>query len=554
LADDTTLFLKNTNSLKIVFKTLDQFQICSGLKLNKTKTQIFYLGNTNHRPDDNIFGVHVCNHVFKVLGIYFIKDNKEMIYKNLEERFTKFKTVLGIWSSRDLSLKGKITILKSLAIPQLLYTTCVLFTPAEFIQKVEKEISKFVWSNKPPKIRNVTMIGSIDSGGIKMPCFATMIKTQKSMWIKRLLCSSDIKWKRVALKLINMKQEHLLYKLDKSFIPKQHSAFYEQILNYWFEFYSTEPTVKNIFDQCMWNNKYVLISNKPINIAFNSWEKAGIKYIRNICDSAGNYLSQQQLNSKYNIVITVMQYNSLLHAIPRSWKEKIKLHVNSDQAFTAGHLETKTYIDIHDQRYLLDELRSKIVYMSFIVNIQKPPVALEKWISSYPFLNSKDFALFFKLPYKTTLSTKAQTFQYKVINRILATQEKQFKWKLNETPYCEYCKEIETLEHLFFTCSLSNKFWLAIKSWLKCILQVTFSFHIVDILFGIPFGSETELLYVNFIILYGKMYLYSCKFTSQKPDLLSFILELKQHVQLEHHIECIKSQANNKWDEFYHSF
>ena len=78
---------------------------------------------------------------------------------------------MGIWNTRDLSLKGKITVLKSQAIPQLLYATSVLHVPDDFIQDVEKEIIKFIWNNKVPKIKAKTMISSIENGGLKMPNF-----------------------------------------------------------------------------------------------------------------------------------------------------------------------------------------------------------------------------------------------------------------------------------------------------------------------------------------------------------------------------------------------
>ena len=36
-ADDTTLYLKDSTSLKHTFKLLDHFHLCAGLKLNKEK-------------------------------------------------------------------------------------------------------------------------------------------------------------------------------------------------------------------------------------------------------------------------------------------------------------------------------------------------------------------------------------------------------------------------------------------------------------------------------------------------------------------------------------
>ena len=104
--------------------------------------------------------------MFKSLGIYFSKDIEKMISLNFEDRMTKFKNLLHMWSMRDLSLKGKITILNSLALPQLLYTSSGLFVPNSFIENVDKEIVKFVWNNKPPKVKTSKMIGNIDEGGL----------------------------------------------------------------------------------------------------------------------------------------------------------------------------------------------------------------------------------------------------------------------------------------------------------------------------------------------------------------------------------------------------
>ena len=75
LAEDATLFLDNIACLKAVFELLAEFHKHSGLiyKLNKSKTKIFHLGNTNHRPND-LIGCCEANVSFQCLGIYFMKD------------------------------------------------------------------------------------------------------------------------------------------------------------------------------------------------------------------------------------------------------------------------------------------------------------------------------------------------------------------------------------------------------------------------------------------------------------------------------------------------
>ena len=185
LADDTSLFLKNQNSFEASIELLENFSTCSGLKLNKNKTEIFYLGNTNHRPNFDVHGISKVSTRFKSLGIHFSNNLKDMYELNLEEKYQKFKSIINLWSQRELSLKGKITVLKSLALSQLLYATSNLHVLDEFIDRIDKDIQNFVWNNKPPKIKTSTMSGNMSAGGMNMPSFRIMVQTQKVMWVKK---------------------------------------------------------------------------------------------------------------------------------------------------------------------------------------------------------------------------------------------------------------------------------------------------------------------------------------------------------------------------------
>ena len=71
-----------------------------------------------------------------------------------------------------------------------------------------------------------------------------------------------------------------------------------------------------------------------------------------------------------------------------------------------------------------------------------------------------DWEKIYLLPFKTTLHTKLREFQYKILNRILYTNEMLFKFKKVDSPLCYFCgKELNTLEHFFFVvqeCTLSG--------------------------------------------------------------------------------------------------
>ena len=84
-ADDCSIFLKDTEDMKLLEQILDSFFQVSGLKINKDKTQIMKLGSTNQGNVDmnNVTTLGKMVPFVKVLGVYFSLDidvQEEMNY------------------------------------------------------------------------------------------------------------------------------------------------------------------------------------------------------------------------------------------------------------------------------------------------------------------------------------------------------------------------------------------------------------------------------------------------------------------------------------------
>jgi len=50
-ADDLTLFVPNIECVKLILQLLDRFTICSGLKVNHTKTEAMWIGSCRRNTD-----------------------------------------------------------------------------------------------------------------------------------------------------------------------------------------------------------------------------------------------------------------------------------------------------------------------------------------------------------------------------------------------------------------------------------------------------------------------------------------------------------------------
>jgi hypothetical protein len=146
LADDTTLILKDKESITKTLKLLDHFHKCAGLKLNKSKTEAIPLGAYNNISLANT-GIKSVEQT-KSLGILISKQVNSIVETNFDEKHRKITTILNMWKGRNITIKGKITILKNKVMPILLYTSSMLYTPKDKIKQFEQTFYDFVWPNR----------------------------------------------------------------------------------------------------------------------------------------------------------------------------------------------------------------------------------------------------------------------------------------------------------------------------------------------------------------------------------------------------------------------
>ena len=84
------------------------------------------------------YGVIWTNGPIKTLGITISNDPAINAEHNFDPRLKVMTETLNIWLSRNLSLKGKITILKAIALPKLLYVASNVPITTDVLQSVEK--------------------------------------------------------------------------------------------------------------------------------------------------------------------------------------------------------------------------------------------------------------------------------------------------------------------------------------------------------------------------------------------------------------------------------
>ena len=98
-----------------------------------------------------------------------------------------------MWSTRGLSIYGKVTIIKSLLIPKLVFISSVLSPPSKIIKQVNSMIFSFLWNGKD-KVTRLSSINSYEDGGIKMTDIESLVKAVRLAWLKRIFSDNESTW------------------------------------------------------------------------------------------------------------------------------------------------------------------------------------------------------------------------------------------------------------------------------------------------------------------------------------------------------------------------
>ncbi len=198
----------------------DKLEIISSLKVNYDKTEILHIG-----PIQGLNCV-LCSEInmkwtngpLPLLGIHICPNLEQLLEINYKDVLKKIHSSAEIWQKRQLPLYGKIVIIKTFLISQIIYKVTVLPNPpTNKINDIVNVIMKFLWNGKQPRIKKEVLYNSHDNGGIKLPHLPTQITAIMLGWVKRIMLAyNNCVWKALAQNCIRIDVD-LLFEINISF-------------------------------------------------------------------------------------------------------------------------------------------------------------------------------------------------------------------------------------------------------------------------------------------------------------------------------------------------
>lgn len=555
LADDMSCFLKDIESVRETLLTFYEFEKCSGLKVNVEKTKAKFIGSYRNRTDSPLNLDWSDDNVY-TLGVYLTGNEEDHYHLNFRNRILNMKNLLNIWKCRHLSLKGKITVINSLAISPLLYLASIIYVPSQVYKEVKKIIVDFLWDSKPAMIAYDVITQPISEGGLGLVDFELKCKALKIIWIKRLLSDNNERWKASAFafyKTTNLKKFFNFNQSHKKLVSK----FHENILNTWSDLQALKPEDLNentIATQTIWNNRYITINKKPY--IWDKWIKNGIVKIADIISKEGNIMNHMEINNHYNVNCNFLQALQLRQSIPSQWRSIISSKRHS--------VNVTNEVTIYSQgiNIAVVSLMCKTVYNILLKSKVREPSCIKKWREDYP-----DFAIadsdiwtdIFKRAFHITRDTKLQSFQYKILHRLTPCNKRLQDINIKTEATCDYCSELDNIQHFFMLCPNISRFWDSFFQWWNRIADTQIPLDYADLEESILFGFriDTDIFSVlNLCILIAKYFIHRERlFNANDMDFFKYLIELKFRINLEYMV-CKRNNTLHKFEKYqflYHN-
>ena len=434
--------------------TLKDFESVSGLKVNTEKTKVIKIGAAR----DN--RINLCTDLnliwtdkFTSLGItYNINEMEHITEQNLEIKEKEIEKLIHVWSGRNITPLGKITIIKSLLISKITHILLSLPSPKTgTFKKFEQVFESFIWKGKPPKIRGEILEATHQMGGLKMTNLKLFDQSLKASWLKRLKDESD-GWEELPRKY---RIENILIFGDsytKTLLKRIEDPFWKDVVKACQTIQSKSyDTGVRAFNMPLWYNSRISINFRK------DWLNMGYHKLSDILDRDGKIMSLEECYKEGSILIF--------------WSiKKLRYDISNLNLIHHNNVKLGPYLPYflfkigHDGKGCSKSYNLLLsTNFNIILSVQeKWENILGKEIKIETIMNS------FKNIHRIREDSFTRYLQFRILHKRVFTNKNLFDMGIKDNNLSPHCKEyVETFEHAFLQCTMVKQIWNDIETWLK---------------------------------------------------------------------------------------
>ena len=470
-ADDTSFFCKTLMDIREILSRIKAFGIFSGLNININKCAIMPMGLGNVL-NENTIDIKMTEQV-KIVGIVFRKDKgASEIQENWNSRILKIKQTIKNWMKRNLTVIGKIQVIKTFLLSQFVYVLQSLALPLNVLDEINSIFYRFIWRKKDidkrawERLRRRVLSNDKEHGGLNMINIQDFQNSFLIKWAIDLNKGELENWKYFPMYFYKKLGGLSVFKSNvelKNFIGLHDikSIFWNRVLMVWI---MKNKKVENItiFDP-IHNNQYITLNNETIFI--RRAIENDIILIKDMLDANGNIKSFQE-------------YSDLVGLNPNNLIEYVKIKTAISKVIEQIQIVEKNSIIFNNIN--IESLNRKKVYS--IINMKETGHGETLWNNK---MGKKLDEYTWSNIFSCTKEIKLQDFQWKVVHNIFPTNILLTRMGIKKSEKCEICGVTDFVEHMFYECQRIAGFWKSVEQTISMKVNKTIKLSLFSILLGI---------------------------------------------------------------------
>ena len=494
--DDSNIMLKSVEYINNFLDVVNEYENVSGSKINLHKT----VGLVIKENMETVFNdLRLSTGPEKVLGILLGKDNKHIDYIVFWETLIKrMKNKLDIWRSRDLSLEGKIHLIRSIAVSQILYAVEMKQISEKHIKEVDGILWNFLWSGKRCAVNKNICTLPRSMGGLGLVDLRTLVKVKRVKWVIRVLRDEGGQnWARLienylrcldnnfGIKFFTLKVTDSSDLIRTAKIPD----FYKDCINSFQELYAKRKSNEKE-DEIIWCNDAYRFRGKPLS--YTHWSKSGIKTKSHLY-SNGEINEQDVYDKLSHKAGFIFEMKTVKKVMPECCARDVEY--TSVITHDKGDILQYKFVVPGLGIKCLNELTSKDMYDIFLLNQPFDIRSKHYWCEKFG-INDFNWPDMFQQNFiNEYLPRKCKDFNWKIFHGLVNTETRLKNMKYSDG-ICKSCTtgSIENMEHLLLGCKYNKFIWKLIEKIVKKLVGESFKINTLEVLLGIWSVVDTRSL------------------------------------------------------------
>ena len=517
------------NSLSKVKNILEDFGQLSGLECNVEKTVLLQIGSVAPITADILSLGFLISNEITVLGLKLKNehDNFQDSWGSIEN---KVQMQINHWKRFNLSLPGRINIAKCMMYSQLNYLGCFLPHNEEYANRIGEKIENFVTGNI--QIAKKRLFLTPQAGGLGLFNVKDFLDSQKVSWIVRARKLDEI-WKI----RIFIAGHGNVYNVRSSFINQHRFPVLHSITNAYERFLAGFTKHKeNFWESPVFENQALFLQLRQKTLLtkeffgdvffFANEKKIRTLKVFDFFETKNTYRSWENFVERSNLNLSRDTFNEL-----KKIASNAKLKHSKTEVSEIKTTELSTFLNFQTKgckRYRKKIVGNEDIYIPH--NMVKFASNTETIIG---FENSKKLNGIWNLP---IFSNSTRTFLFKLHNNTAGYNNAVAHFIPGHSPNCTFCDVIrnpevedETPLHLFFTCSISERFVEDVFSWiLGAPANVTRQEFFVC--FNRPNHRQNDALFLFSALI--KKFMWDCKQRFALPCFQNIKIYLREEVKI----------------------